>query len=107
MGFSMNWMATPKRNMSASSAVTTQFPALQPLLERLRMYVELSSGARLQLLRSRIEAINCDALLRLYNGLGLLRMQYEALPALSGGIRPEMRVSEGRGQGHVNLRGGV
>eukprot|EP00198_Chlamydomonas_reinhardtii_P013398 XP_001702735.1 serine/threonine protein kinase [Chlamydomonas reinhardtii] len=92
VGFSMNWMATPKRNMSASSAVTTQFPALQPLLERLRMYVELSSGARLQLLRSRIEAINCDALLRLYNGLGLLRMQYEALPALSGGIRPEMRM---------------
>ncbi|KAG2446238.1 hypothetical protein HXX76_000830 [Chlamydomonas incerta] len=92
VGFSMNWMATPKRNMSANSAIYAQYPALQPLLEKLRLYVDLSPGARLQLLRSSIEGISCDSLLRIYNGLGLVRMQYEAMSSLTGGIRPEMRM---------------
>ncbi|KAG2440432.1 hypothetical protein HYH02_010317 [Chlamydomonas schloesseri] len=78
--------------MSASSAIYSQYPELQPLLENLRLYVDLQPGARLQLLRSSIDGISCDTLLRLYNGLGLLRMQYQAMSSLSGGIRPEMRM---------------
>ncbi|KXZ56159.1 hypothetical protein GPECTOR_1g136 [Gonium pectorale] len=68
-----------------------QLPVLQPLLERLRLYAEVTSTGKLQLLRTTIEGLSCDDLHRLYLALGLLRSAYSSIPAMSGSVKPEVR----------------
>ncbi len=111
VGFRLSWGAIPA--VAPPSAPSNGLTELQQLLASLQLYVRVrDDGSKLQLLRTTVVGITCASLVRLYEGLSLMRQRYAVSP-LTQGVRPEMRVShEAPGRGpelaaRLMLRGAV